>query len=227
MTCPRIFEKTGYPPDLATREEFANHYKTRGVIRGEVEKYIHESMGIDNFFLPESWVYDRENLYYVIDILARQEIQRKWKEKFGALPPGLTMEDFFVQVGVEPLPPVEKIVMSENDFFKNIVLPQHKQMAVKMLDEIEAEKLLYANGQSLEEKGKDFVRALYIPIISLIVSLMVVMLTLMRGPEHRAFASAGTSAGENQEKFPVAEKFFCRYGNIGCSIFDFSDSTGS
>ena len=49
------------------------------------------------------------------------------------------------------------------------------------LQEMRAEAPLYANGQVLQEKGKNFIRAAYIPAVALVLSLLIVMLTLARG----------------------------------------------
>lgn len=49
------------------------------------------------------------------------------------------------------------------------------------VDQLAREAPLYANGEMLDSKGKDYIRAVYIPAIALLISLLIVTLTIMRG----------------------------------------------
>lgn len=169
----------GYTPDLPSREVFEAHPITQATIRAGIEETIKKRMDID-FTLPVQWRYSREGLHKLFADLSVMQVNNKWKEKFGKVPPNLSPEDFFIALGYPPLPEVSDLVMDQDKFFRTMLLPEYKAKAAAMFDEIEAEKKLYANGESLENKGRDYVRAAYIPAISLVVSLIVVSITLVR-----------------------------------------------
>lgn len=171
--------RTGYPPDLPSREVFEAHPQTQGMIRTAIEKHIVDKMGF-TFVLPYQWRYDREGLRTLFQNLGSMQVGQKWAEKFGNLPTDLPPEDLFKAMGYPPLPALEELALDEKRFFNEMLLPEYKRKAVEMFDAIEAEKQLYANGAPEEEKGRNFVRAAYIPAISLVVSLIVVTITIIR-----------------------------------------------
>lgn len=201
--------RTGYPSNLGTREIFEAHPQTQGMIRAGLETHIQDKMGI-GFVLPYHWRYDRQALRDLFRGLGQVQVNTKWKEKFGGLPPGLTAEDFFVQLGYPPLPEVSELAMNENDFFHKILLPRYKQAAVQMFDTIEAEKMSYANGAILEAQGRDYVRAAYIPAISLVVSLIVVTITIVR------WSAVGIALAIRRSDMRVPRPV--RYGVVGCFV---------
>lgn len=171
----------GYTPDIKTRAEFVAAYPTQVKLREKVQDYISTKMPESGLTLPVNWFYEPESFRQTVETLIRQEINRKWKKKAPAgMPPGLSIPQFFEAAKMPPLPPIEDLVMSPDVFFKKMILPRYRQILDNMLGDIEAEKQQYANGQPLAEKGKDYARAVYIPAVALIISLMVVILTLLR-----------------------------------------------
>ena len=68
--------------------------------------------------------------------------------------------------------------MTKDDFFENMILPKYKAEVVARYDKIQSEASDYANGKKLEEKGKSFIRAVYIPPIALGLSLVISIITL-------------------------------------------------
>src|SRR5690606_34409754 len=115
--------------------------------------------------------------------MIRDKVRAQWKEKFGTrLPPGLDARAFMASLGVNMnLPPVDTILMSEEDFFKKYVLPGNQKMLQTMLDDLQRDRGKYADTDMNMEEGKEYVEALYVPTISLVVSLVVVVLTVLRG----------------------------------------------
>ena len=171
----------GYSPDLKTKEAFVAAFPTQLILRNRIEAHVHEKLNAPTFMLPANWTYDRNSFQNAVENLMMQEIRRKWQKQFGEkLPPGLSVEKFLEATGTPPLPPLSVLLMSPEKFFQTVILPQYRKMLDKMLGDIEGEQKLYANGEKLAEKGKDYARAVYIPAISLIISLTVVILTMFR-----------------------------------------------
>lgn len=171
----------GYSPDITTREGFLAAFPTQVKLRDKIEEHIRTELNAPTFMLPANWMYDREGFKRAIQNFSKIEVVRQWKEKFGEnLPPGLSPEDFLRANNLPPFPKLEDMLMTRDAFFKKVILPQYAKALDSMMGEIDDEKELYANGQPLAEKGKDYARAVYIPAISLVISLTVVILTLFR-----------------------------------------------
>ena len=172
----------GYTPDINTREGFLNAFPTQVKLRDKIEEKIRTDLNAPNFSLPANWIYDRDGFKRAVESFTRMEVVNKWKEKFGEkLPPGLDVDKFLEVSGFPPFPKLEDLLMSPDAFFKKMIIPQYAKALDKMLGDIDGEKELYANGQELAEEGKDYARAVYIPAISMVISLTVVILTLFRG----------------------------------------------
>lgn len=172
----------GYTPDITTREGFLNAFPTQVKLREKIEEKIREEMNAPSFSLPANWIYDRDGFKRAVENFTRMEIINQWKQKFGEnLPPGLDVDGFLKASGFPPFPALEDLLMSRDAFFKKMIIPQYAKALDKLIGDIEGEKELYANGQELAEQGKDYARAVYIPAISMVISLTVVILTLFRG----------------------------------------------
>ena len=171
----------GYTPDIQTRAEFMAAYPTQIRLRNRVQEYISNRLPHSGFVLPANWFYEKENFQKAVEALLKQEVDRRWKEKAPkGMPPGLALQAFFDASGMPPLPPMEELVMTPDAFFKKMIMPKYREILDKMLGDIENEKHLYANGEPLAEKGRDYARAVLIPAIALIISLLVVILTMLR-----------------------------------------------
>lgn len=171
----------GYTPDIQTRAEFIAAYPTQIRLRNRVQEYISNRLPHSGFILPANWFYEKESFQKAVEALLKQEVDRKWKEKAPKdMPPGLALQAFFDASGLPPLPPMEDLVMTPDAFFKKMIMPKYREILDKMLGDIENEKHLYANGEPLAEKGRDYARAVLIPAVALIISLLVVILTMMR-----------------------------------------------
>ncbi|MDE1154052.1 MAG: hypothetical protein PW788_16085 [Micavibrio sp.] len=175
--------KSGYPPTITEKDDFLKEPKTQKLIRDQVQQSIRYKFGMKDFTLPDDWVYDRESFKTTVAALIDKQAKGKWHEKFGdRLPPGLSEKEFMDVLGINPqLPPVESMLLNEEDFFKKYVLPGNKKMIDSMLQELADDRRKHDDNTVATEEGKDYVEALYIPTISLVVSLSVVMMTLFRG----------------------------------------------
>jgi len=155
------------------------------ILQGGIEGNIRDMTGDANFALPEGWKYDPETFRAYIQKLVQQKAQEAWKNKVQAqfktdLPPGLGQEEFFRSLGIEPLPPLEKLAMPESEFMQRYIVPMNEKASREALEKIRSEAPLYANGEKLSKRGKDYVRVLYIPAIALCLSLLIVVLTVGR-----------------------------------------------
>jgi len=190
----KFYEKTGYPPDINSKEDFIRNQKTQDEIRTHVEQKLQEQ--IEGYALPANWIYDpatfRGELLHMLQdegqnkaLAAASQAQQAWHDKvqsqFGTnIQPGLNREDFFKHMGGDPLPPLKDLVMSEGDFKKKYIVPINRQIADETLKNIKDEAPSYANRQELAEQGKDYIRVLYIPAIALCLSIMIVVITIGR-----------------------------------------------
>lgn len=173
----------GYPPDIASRQDFTAHPKTKEKIRIAFEKTAREKSGDEAFALPQDWKYEEAAFKDTVKEIIRTKAKAAWDKNTEGknVKPGLPREEFFKAISDEPIPALGDIIMSEDDFVKNHLLPKNREVVDSALQEMQAEAPLYANGQMLEEKGKDYIRAAYVPALALIISLVIVLLTLVRG----------------------------------------------
>lgn len=175
--------RSGYPPNINDEGIFLEHPRTRELVREKVQEAVRLRFGLRDFTLPDDWAYDRASFKKKLSGMIRDKVRAQWKEKFGTrLPPGLDARAFMASLGVNMnLPPVDTILMSEEDFFKKYVLPGNQKMLQTMLDDLQRDRGKYADTDMNMEEGKEYVEALYVPTISLVVSLVVVVLTVLRG----------------------------------------------
>lgn len=175
--------KSGYPPDITDKQVFLNDPHTQKLVREEVQDNIRMKFGIKDFALPADWTYDPKSFKVTLSDLIRDQAKGKWHEKFGdRLPPGLNEDQFMAALGIDPsVPSIDKLVMSEDDFFKKYILPGNQKLIDGIIQELSEDRRRFADDTVDTEEGKDYVKALYLPTISLVVSLGVVMLTLFRG----------------------------------------------
>lgn len=175
--------RSGYPPDIRDKDAFFAHPKSRQLVREKVQEAVRVRFALRDFTLPENWEYDRKSFSETIGGLIREKVRAQWQEKFGGkLPPGLDEKGFMAMLGVDmSLPPIEDIVLSEEDFFRKYILPGNQKMLQSMLDDLSRDRGKYPDDAVNMEEGKEYVEALYVPTISLVVSLAVVILTVLRG----------------------------------------------
>ncbi|HYD18731.1 MAG TPA: hypothetical protein VEF76_09660 [Patescibacteria group bacterium] len=175
--------QAGYPPSIETKEEFLSHPKTQKLIAAQVQQAVRTRFGMEDFTLQEGWTYKPAEFRAQVSDMIRSQAQGKWEGKFGKkMPPGLNETEFMAMLGVDTsLPPVEQMLMTEEAFFKKYVVPGNQRLVSAMLDDLQKDRREHPDDAVEMEAGKDYVKALYIPTISLVVSLAVVMMTMLRG----------------------------------------------
>jgi hypothetical protein len=174
--------RSGYPTDIRTRAEFAAYPATQEKIRERVENILRGKYDFKDFSLPRDWKYDPVSFREKVKGLVQQRIEASWKAKFGdTLPPGLDEQRFMAVLGVGEFPSLDQLVMSEDEFFKTVVVPGNRKIVDEMVADLARDKARYPLHSTDMEEGKEYAEAMYIPCISLVISLSVVVLTLLRG----------------------------------------------
>ncbi|MEZ0225358.1 MAG: hypothetical protein ACAH83_12455 [Alphaproteobacteria bacterium] len=177
-----FFARTGYHSDIADRATFLAQPPTQEKIKKSVEAIVQTRYNMEGFKLPADWKYDPVAFGQSIKDTILDRAHGAWKAKFGdKLPPGLDEERFFATIGVEKIPTTEELVMSPDEFYKKVVLPGNKKIIDEMVADLNKDKVKHPPHATEMEEGKDYVSALYVPTISLVISLSVVVLTILRG----------------------------------------------
>lgn len=172
----------GYVPDIATRDDFRAHPETIMRIHDGIRRVVATRTGNADYALPKDFVFERAQVIQVYKSEAQKYALRQWNRNFaGKIPAGLDEAAFYKHAGVDGLPALEDIVLSEDEFIEHHVIPSNRKMADDMIAEMEKEAPFYANGELLEQKGKNYVRAAQIPAVALLISLIIVLLTVVRG----------------------------------------------
>lgn len=178
----RFIRETGFPPYVASKQEFMTYPRARQEFEqafAERMVTMPEGMAI---ILPADWFYDERYFRFLLTEKMQQQAKAVWQKNFGSkLKPGLAEDDFYVAMKVPPLPPLEDILMSEDEFTKGYSIPQSRAKVQAYIDEMEKEAPKYANDGDLADKGRQYLRIVYVPTIALILSLLIVTLTVLRG----------------------------------------------
>lgn len=177
----QFIRRTGFPPNVMSKAELLTYPRARDSFEQQTNQRLAEASGFANAALPANWVYDEAYMKALLTEMFKNRVFSEWRKTFGDLPAGLPVDEFFVRMKVPPVPALETLVMSEGDFAESYTLPKLREKMRGKIDQLTREAPLYANGAALENKGKDYIRAVYIPAIALLISLLIVTLTVMRG----------------------------------------------
>lgn len=172
----------GYSPDIVRREDFRRHPETLMRINDGIRRVVAARTGNPDYSLPKDFIFDHTQVMYLYKGEAQKYALRQWNRNFaGKIPAGLDEAAFYKHAGVDGLPALEDLVLSEDEFIEHHLIPNNRKMADEMIAEMEKEAPFYANGELLEQKGKNYVRAAQIPAVALLISLVIVLLTIVRG----------------------------------------------
>ena len=177
----QFIRRTGFPPNVTSKAELMSYPRARDSFEQTTNQRLAEVTGFANAALPANWVYDEAYMKAVLTEMFKNRVFSEWRKTFGDLPAGMPVDKFFVHMKVPPVPALEQLVMSESAFGETYTLPKLRDKMRGAADQLQREAPLYANGEMLESKGKDYIRAVYIPAIALLISLLIVTLTVMRG----------------------------------------------
>lgn len=184
----QFIDEYGYPPDLRGKNEFLAHPETAALI---IER-LAES-GIE---LPSNWeVSDRQRFNDAVVNKITREAMQGWSNVLKTtsidLPPGLTWNEFHQHKGV--LAYINRQLngiqlsrynpdWSEEEFTRNVLEPEVQKKVDALLEQLAADQHQFADGGSLESQGKQSLRAVIVPPISMALSLFLVCLTVVKLP---------------------------------------------
>ncbi len=151
----------------------------------QIERRIQSALGDTSFTLGAGWAYKRADFIAMIDTRLSQGLTEGWDRKARAIfgrpvPPGLEESAFFDALGLPAVPKLQDLLLPMPDFVDTYIKPMSDKVADKAIAKIKMDAPDYANGAKLSAAGKDFVRALYIPVIALCISLTIVVLTIAK-----------------------------------------------
>ncbi|RUO71776.1 hypothetical protein [Idiomarina ramblicola] len=183
----QFVDKHGYPPFL-NRQQFNGHEQTSRTIRAELEK-----SGIK---LADTWTLtDRRSFDTAVVQKITSQAMSRWSkaldDKAVDLPPGLSWRQFHQHN--EVLAYINRHVngitltrynpeWSDEQFKRFAIEPQVRQQVDNLLSQLASSQAEFADGGSLEQQGKQSLRAVIVPPISMAISLLLVCLTLIKLP---------------------------------------------
>ncbi|KFZ39040.1 hypothetical protein HR45_01185 [Shewanella mangrovi] len=184
-----LFEQqTGYPYGISQFSDFRIHDHTQVLLRQHFNK--------QGLTLAENWqIADRQSFYTAVASKVKQEADQRWRNEMAkrglSLPINLTWQQFQLHPSVQ-----RKIAARMGDLyvdnihadwnqanFKQYVLEPNIQKRttqyLAMLKEAEQE---FADGGKYAEHGKQALRSVIIPPISMSLSLFLICMTLLKLP---------------------------------------------
>jgi len=186
---PEFSEKSGYEHDLESLAEFRAHKKTSDEIRKIIDK-----QGVK---LSESWRGHQKSEFYKavrkkVGIEADRNWQKSpWKSGFN-LKPGLSRKRFEksdkIQMHIKNRMGddfyVRPTLTSWNDvtFVDKVIEPNVQTKTQEVIELIQASVVEFADGGSMAERGRDAIRSTLVPPISMILSLILVIITIIKLP---------------------------------------------
>ncbi len=210
-----FIRETGFPPYVASKQEFMTYPRARQEFeQAFAERMVSMPAGMA-IILPSDWFYDERYFRFLLTEKMQQQAKAVWQKNFGGkLKPGLDEKGFYAAMKIPPLPPLEEILMSEEDFTKGYSIPQSRAKIKAYIEEMEKEAEQYGNDGELAEKGRQYVRSVYVPAIALILSLLIVTLTMLRGVNAALVWGIGHLARQIKWKSKISLSHL-RYAVIG------------
>lgn len=185
----QFVERTGYPRGIEKHWNFRSHPETA--------KQVRQKLANKGLNLPQSWqVNDKAGFDKAVDTKVRNEARKRWQaemDKQGLdIPPNLSWERFQKQPDIQ-----QRIKEQMGEYyvnptyahwnkktFKERVVDHHvKSETEAVLQRMEAAKGTFADGKPNEDIGKEMMRAVIVPPISMGLSLLLVILTLVKLPK--------------------------------------------
>src|SRR5690606_4565455 len=178
----------GYPSNLKNLAAFRNHPATSKTTREELRK--------DGIRLSENWtVADIGAFRSAARTKIRAEIDARWKKELSKrqldVRPGLSWSQFQQEADIQKRLRHEmgdfyvqgmRVDHNNIQFKQTIMEPNIHNSARRLLDDIQASQAEFADGRRHAERGKDALRAILIPPISMTLSLFLTLLTLTKIP---------------------------------------------
>ena len=180
-------QKSGYSPNIKTKADFFKIPKNKNILKDKLLEFLKTEVKDINFTkedLPDE--IDKKSLKKLLSKKILDIANINWSltmsSKFGkVIAPNLSMPEFFkaLDIDIPDLNIEEQFPVMERKFFiEKYILDGYRAKVVEFFDKIESEAPNYANQKSLNEKGKNYIRAIYIPPIAIGLSLVIVFITI-------------------------------------------------
>jgi hypothetical protein len=182
----RFIDETGYPLDIYDINTFTKHSKTKSEAIKSLQK---AGLSISN-----SWNGDYATFKKAVFNKIAKSSKGKWEDHaagFGDIKPGLTYAQFLkhpmVKKEIEEALSFlavddRRIDYNKDQFHKKMLKPTISKEMSDYKKEFTVDPSTYADGEENEEKGKDYIRAIYIPPIALFFTLLFSLLSLSKIP---------------------------------------------
>ncbi|PSU60109.1 hypothetical protein C9I90_00315 [Photobacterium aphoticum] len=184
------FEReTGYPMGIATLTEFRHNKVTAQKVRSRVAK--------DGLTLPKTWSLKQITVFKnAVNTKILNEANRRWKaemDKRGMeMKPGLNFASFQrhsdiqdqikAQMGerfyVEPM----LTTWNNKAFYNNVIMVNINRERDYWLNYMESAVSQFEDGAPMAEDGKNALRSIIVPPISMSISLLLVLVTFLKLP---------------------------------------------
>jgi hypothetical protein len=184
-----MFEKeTGYPFTIDEMEVFRQHTQTQKRIKNVFAK--------KNLDLSSTWTINNRNEFALaVDKKIKREVAQKWQKGIAkqglSMPPNLTWQEFQLHVDVQARISKQmgdKYVdntmadWNKSNFKKYIIMPNIERKTTEYLNAINSALVNFENNGKYAEYGKQALRSVVIPPISMFLSLFLICLTLAKLP---------------------------------------------
>ncbi|SBS27195.1 hypothetical protein MSP8887_00568 [Marinomonas spartinae] len=180
--------QTGYPFGIKTYDNFRVQPQTQELLRDSFKE-----KGLD---LPKDWgVNDRNGFHRSVADLVKREADQRWKKemvKTGLmLPINLTWEQFQLAPSVQDKIAVQmgdlyvtniRVDLNKANFKTLVVEPNIKKRVQHYIEMLNDNEHKFSDGGVFAEKGKQALRSIIIPPISMSLSLFLICATLLKMP---------------------------------------------
>jgi hypothetical protein len=185
---PQFERENGYPVDIDSFEAFKNHESTR---TKTIERFAKEGIN-----LAENWkLSDTASLTGAVGVKVRRDAKAAWDREMNKMDLALTPNQEWV--AFQKHADVQRILserlsdyyvagmrvdLNERQFQRTIMDPIVERQTSRLLQEYLAAERLFEDGAEYEQRGKNSLRAVFIPPISMSISLILICLTLVTLP---------------------------------------------
>ncbi len=185
----KLFEKeTGYPFSIQNLQEFREHEVTN--------KKLVNTFKRKGLMLNNKWnINQRDDFYNAVDAKVRLEARRNWdkeiRQRGFTMQPNLTWDEFQlhqeVQIKIKEkmednYVPNIRADWNKKNFKINVVDVNINKKTKEYLDAIKSALIHFEDGGKYEEYGKQALRSVIIPPISMFLSLFLICLTIAKLP---------------------------------------------
>jgi hypothetical protein len=185
---PQFVDEIGYPTNLNEFTEFKTH--------GTTQNNAHVKLRAKGLVLSENWhTDDTGSLFYVIATKVKTNANELWQQQMSKqnldLKPNQAWGIFQQHPSVQGVLAEKlgdyyleemRIDLNERQFQLTIMDPLIEKRTLQFLNQYQASEALFENGQIYEQQGKDALRTVLIPPLSMAISLVLICLTLCTLP---------------------------------------------